>query len=244
VNAGLRDGCPRTPPAGPPAGCRVTRRTGQRPGARLSRRFYSPSLLPESPPADQHERASRRNWGSPPSAMRPRVPGPEGAESTDGYGRRGRERCADRPEERSADRSARSLAADLAFQDFLLPSSSLPCRSRARAQPRPASVMRSLAASISSTAASVSKVTCRPTGPAPRTRRAGSTGRALPETRLPDRRTGLHASGRTTECTEPDRRPPGSADTGTAHLLGARLRVSVPPQCVLCCAAGVCELSQ
>jgi hypothetical protein len=32
--------------------------------------------------------------------MRPCAPGPEGAESTDGYGQRGRERCADRPEER------------------------------------------------------------------------------------------------------------------------------------------------
>ena len=34
----------------------------------------------------------------PPSATRPCAPEPEGAESTDGHGRRGRERCADRPE--------------------------------------------------------------------------------------------------------------------------------------------------
>jgi hypothetical protein len=52
----------------------------------------------------------------PPSAMRPCAPGPEDAESTDGYGQRGRERCADRPEERPADRFARCPAADLAFQ--------------------------------------------------------------------------------------------------------------------------------
>jgi hypothetical protein len=45
------------------------------------------------------------------------APGPEGAESTDGHGRRGGERCADRPEERPADCSARHLAADLASQD-------------------------------------------------------------------------------------------------------------------------------
>ncbi len=38
---------------------------------RLSRRFYSPYALPESPPADQRGRASRRESGLPPSAMRP-----------------------------------------------------------------------------------------------------------------------------------------------------------------------------
>ena len=38
---------------------------------RLSRRFYSPNALPESPPADQHVRRSRLDTGPPPSAMRP-----------------------------------------------------------------------------------------------------------------------------------------------------------------------------
>ena len=82
----------------------------------VSRRFYSPSLLPESPPADQHGRASRRDSGPPPSAMRPWASGSGAAESTDGHGRRGQERCADRaqtvrrsgaqtPQERCADRS-------------------------------------------------------------------------------------------------------------------------------------------
>jgi hypothetical protein len=42
---------------------------------RLSRRFYSTLLLPESPPADQRIRRSRHVCGPPPSAMRPWVPG-------------------------------------------------------------------------------------------------------------------------------------------------------------------------
>jgi hypothetical protein len=91
---------------------------------RLSRRFYSPLLLPESPPADQHGRAWRRKSWLPPSAMRPCVPGPAGAESTDGHGRQGWERCGDRLEKRPADRSATGLAADLAFHDACLLSSS------------------------------------------------------------------------------------------------------------------------
>ena len=41
---------------------------------RLSRRFYSPSLLPEVHAADQRGRASRRDSGPPWSAMRPWVP--------------------------------------------------------------------------------------------------------------------------------------------------------------------------
>ena len=54
---------------------------------RRSRRFYSPLAPSESPPADQRIRVSRRDFGLPPSAMRPWVPGPEGrAESTDGHG--------------------------------------------------------------------------------------------------------------------------------------------------------------
>jgi hypothetical protein len=42
---------------------------------RLSRRFYSPSLLPEVHAADQHIRRSRRHPAPPPSAMRPCAPG-------------------------------------------------------------------------------------------------------------------------------------------------------------------------
>ena len=42
---------------------------------RLSRRFYSPLAPPESPPAYQRIRHSRRVCGPPPSAMRPWVPG-------------------------------------------------------------------------------------------------------------------------------------------------------------------------
>jgi hypothetical protein len=45
---------------------------------RLSRRFYSTLLLPESPPADQRIRPSRRVCGPPPSAMRPWAPGSVG----------------------------------------------------------------------------------------------------------------------------------------------------------------------
>jgi hypothetical protein len=41
---------------------------------RLSRRFYSPSLLPEVSAADQCIGCSKRVWGLPPSAMRPWAP--------------------------------------------------------------------------------------------------------------------------------------------------------------------------
>ena len=68
---------------------------------RLSRRFYSPSLLAEADAADQRIRASRCDSGPPPSAMRPCEPGSGavkatdgGAEATDGAGRSG---YADRP---------------------------------------------------------------------------------------------------------------------------------------------------
>ena len=43
--------------------------------ARRRERFYSTLAPPESPPADQRGRASRRVCGPPPSAMRPWVPG-------------------------------------------------------------------------------------------------------------------------------------------------------------------------
>ena len=42
---------------------------------RLSRRFYSPSLLPEAHAADQHVRRSRLRPAPLPSAMRPCAPG-------------------------------------------------------------------------------------------------------------------------------------------------------------------------
>jgi hypothetical protein len=58
---------------------------------RLSRRFYSPSLLPESLAADQRTRRSRRGSGSPRSAMRPRALDFSGHVATDeganGHGR-------------------------------------------------------------------------------------------------------------------------------------------------------------
>ena len=54
---------------------------------RLSRRFYRPPLLPESPAADQGIRASRRDSGPPPSAMRPCAPGSGAVRRTDGHGR-------------------------------------------------------------------------------------------------------------------------------------------------------------
>jgi hypothetical protein len=60
---------------------------------RLSRRFYSTLAPPELPPADQHERASRRDSGLPPSAMRPWAPDPGAVRPTDGSGTaHGRER--------------------------------------------------------------------------------------------------------------------------------------------------------
>jgi len=55
---------------------------------RLSRRFYRPSLLPEPLHADQHGRASRRDSGPPPSAMRPCATGSGAVRATDGHGRR------------------------------------------------------------------------------------------------------------------------------------------------------------
>jgi hypothetical protein len=76
---------------------------------RLSRRFYSALAPPDSPPADQRIRRSRRVCGPPPSAIRPWVPGSgvraghgrartsprTGAEkATDGAGGSG---CTDRP---------------------------------------------------------------------------------------------------------------------------------------------------
>ena len=54
---------------------------------RRSRRFYSPLLLPESPPADQHIRASRRKFGPPPSAVRPCAPDFGAVKATDGGGK-------------------------------------------------------------------------------------------------------------------------------------------------------------
>ena len=52
---------------------------------RRSRRFYSPLAPPESPPADQRVRRSRRDCGVPPSAMRPWAPGSGGSTA---HGRR------------------------------------------------------------------------------------------------------------------------------------------------------------
>jgi hypothetical protein len=72
---------------------------------RLSRRFYSPSLLFEAYAANLRLCVSRRDLGPPPSAMRPWAPGSGAAGRTDGHGRRGQERYADRPQERCADRS-------------------------------------------------------------------------------------------------------------------------------------------
>jgi hypothetical protein len=89
---------------------------------RLSRRFYSTLLLSESPPADQNICASRRDFGPPPSAMRPWAPDSAAVRATDGcggstdeegratdgcgkiHGRRGQERYPDRLQERYADR--------------------------------------------------------------------------------------------------------------------------------------------
>jgi hypothetical protein len=58
--------------------------------------FPARSLRP-SLPADQRGGASRPDTGPPPSAMCPCLPGPEGAESTDGHGRQGVGGYADRP---------------------------------------------------------------------------------------------------------------------------------------------------
>ena len=68
---------------------------------RLSRRFYSPSLLVEAGAAGQRLRRSRRDCGPPPSAMRPWSPGSGATESTDGRGKPtdegGRSGYTDRP---------------------------------------------------------------------------------------------------------------------------------------------------
>jgi len=77
---------------------------------RRSRRFYSPSLLAEAYAPDQRVLRSRWDFGPPPSAMRPCVPGPGAVERTDGHGRRGQERCPDRMQERYADRPASPTA--------------------------------------------------------------------------------------------------------------------------------------
>jgi hypothetical protein len=62
---------------------------------RLSRRFYSPLLLFESPTADQHLCISRFDFGLPPSAMRPWTPDFGAVKSTDGGGKgHGRGRAA------------------------------------------------------------------------------------------------------------------------------------------------------
>ena len=63
---------------------------------RLSRRFYTPSLLAELPPADQRLCASRHDLGLPPSAMRPWVPG-SGGRAGRGRSRTGPRTGADRP---------------------------------------------------------------------------------------------------------------------------------------------------
>jgi hypothetical protein len=80
---------------------------------RLSRRFYSPSLLPETNAGDQRIRRPRQGAGPTPSAMRPWASVSRGRAATDGgihgHGRRGWERLS-RP-------SAQLLASDLVLQD-------------------------------------------------------------------------------------------------------------------------------
>ena len=83
---------------------------------RLSRRFYSPSLLPEVHTADQHIRRSRHDRGPPPSAMRPWAPGLVHGRGRKTHGR-GRWERLHRP-------SAWFCASDLAFQDACALSSS------------------------------------------------------------------------------------------------------------------------
>jgi hypothetical protein len=83
---------------------------------RLSRRFYSPSLLPKANAADQRGRRSRWRAGLPPSAMRPYAPGL-------GHGR-GWKKPRTGPMGALRRPSTRLLASDLAFQDACsLPSS-------------------------------------------------------------------------------------------------------------------------
>jgi hypothetical protein len=87
---------------------------------RLSRQFYSPSLLPKSPGTDQHIRRSRRVRGHrrPLCVRGRRVPGPCGPRTgtdqpTDGRGKgHGRDR-----RERLRRPSTRLSGSDLAFQD-------------------------------------------------------------------------------------------------------------------------------
>jgi hypothetical protein len=83
---------------------------------RLSRRFYSPSLLPEVHAADQHIRRLRHDRGPRPSAMRPWAPGLV-------HGR-GRKNPRTGQWERLRRPSAQLCASDLAFQDACSMSSS------------------------------------------------------------------------------------------------------------------------
>jgi hypothetical protein len=84
---------------------------------RLSRRFYSPSLLPEAHATDQHIRRSRHRPAPPPSAMRPCASGLVHGRGRKTHGR-GRWERLRRP-------SARLSGFDLAFQDTCSLSSSL-----------------------------------------------------------------------------------------------------------------------
>ena len=126
---------------------------------RRSRRFYSPLAPPESPPADQRVRRSRRDCGLPPSAMRPWAPG-SGGRTAHGRRRNWPRTRAKRPTDAGgkatdgaggsghADRSRPDSRPDLPFQDAcsLSPSPSSPGSCSASPVPR-ASVMRWLAAS-------------------------------------------------------------------------------------------------
>jgi hypothetical protein len=87
--------------AGPPGGHRNARPTQRRASSQ-----HTPPARPVVPsvedPAVTPTALPARN----PSAMRPWASGSGATESTDGHGRRGQERCADRPQERCAGRSA------------------------------------------------------------------------------------------------------------------------------------------
>ncbi len=83
---------------------------------RLSRRFYSPSLLSKAHAADQHIRRSRHDRGPRPSAMRPWASGLVHGRGRKTHGR-GRWERLRRP-------YARLCASDLAFQDACSLSSS------------------------------------------------------------------------------------------------------------------------
>jgi hypothetical protein len=130
---------------------------------RLSRRFYSPSLLPEPPPADQRGRDSRRDSGPSPSVMRPWAPGSGGraghgrtrnwprtyagratdeGETGHGQGRKiyGRDR-----RERLYQPSLPILALDLPFQESCsVSSSSLPGSVSVSWMPRAARAVRTI----------------------------------------------------------------------------------------------------